>query len=145
MPDGWTKCSKPATLLGLPYLADELLQAGKKHRVWILQGEMGSGKTTLVKSLVKQSGFADVVTSPTFSIVNEYGRGDKRIFHFDFYRLKRDTEALDMGFEEYLASGNLCLIEWAEKVNAFLPEDFFEIRIEAIDELTREIYFRTKP
>ncbi|MCW5912765.1 MAG: tRNA (adenosine(37)-N6)-threonylcarbamoyltransferase complex ATPase subunit type 1 TsaE [Cyclobacteriaceae bacterium] len=145
MPDDWVKCNGPVTLSGLPGIAGELLRQAKEHKVWLLQGEMGSGKTTLVKTLVKQLGLDDVVTSPTFSIVNEYGRGKKIVYHFDFYRLKQDTEALDLGFEEYLASGNLCLIEWAEKASAFLPPARFEVRIETVNEHTREIYFRTQP
>lgn len=141
MPDGWINYGQ-VTQAALPEVAEKLLQAGKNFNVWVLQGEMGSGKTTLVKALVKQLGLADLVTSPTFSIVNEYSRGDRRVYHFDFYRLKRDTEALDLGFEEYLSSGNLCLIEWAEKVSAFLPETCFEVRIESVNEHTRAIYFR---
>ena len=144
MPDGWIKFS-PVTHPVLPEVAEKLLQAGKNFNVWVLHGEMGSGKTTLVRALVKQLGLADLVTSPTFSIVNEYSRGNRHVYHFDFYRLKRDTEALDLGFEEYLSSGNLCLIEWAEKVSAFLPEARFEVRIETVNEHTREIYFRAEP
>ncbi|HNT49644.1 MAG TPA: tRNA (adenosine(37)-N6)-threonylcarbamoyltransferase complex ATPase subunit type 1 TsaE [Cyclobacteriaceae bacterium] len=145
MPDDWKKCSKPVTLSSLPETADELLKAGAAFTVWTLQGEMGSGKTTLVKSIVKQLGLTDLVTSPTFSIVNEYGRAENQVYHFDFYRLKRDTEALDLGFEEYLASGHLCLIEWAEKVITFLPSQRFEVRIDTVNENTREIYFRVQP
>ncbi|MBN8577694.1 MAG: tRNA (adenosine(37)-N6)-threonylcarbamoyltransferase complex ATPase subunit type 1 TsaE [Cyclobacteriaceae bacterium] len=139
------KCSKPVTLEWLPEAVGELLQAGAACKVWTLQGEMGSGKTTLAKSLVKNMGLTDRVTSPTFSIVNEYTHGDKKVYHFDFYRLARETEALDIGFEEYLASGNLCLIEWAEKVQALLPAHRFEVKIEPTTETTREIYFRMLP
>ncbi|MBX2895893.1 MAG: tRNA (adenosine(37)-N6)-threonylcarbamoyltransferase complex ATPase subunit type 1 TsaE [Cyclobacteriaceae bacterium] len=145
MPDGWITSKTPATLSTLPSIAAELLAASKGQKIWLLQGEMGSGKTTLVKALVKQLSVDDLVTSPTFSIVNEYGRGSEKIYHFDFYRLKRDTEALDLGFEEYLASGNLCLIEWSEKVNAFLPAERFEVKIELVNEHTRSIYFRVQP
>lgn len=145
MPDGWIKCKEPATLSTLPLIAAELLQGSKDQKIWLLQGEMGSGKTTLVKALVKQLDVDDLVTSPTFSIVNEYGNGGKKVYHFDFYRLKRDTEALDLGFDEYLASGNLCLIEWSERVSAFLPDQLFEVRIETINEHTRAIYYRMQP
>jgi tRNA threonylcarbamoyladenosine biosynthesis protein TsaE len=145
MPDGWNKCTKPVTAALLPEVANELLKAGFNFKVWVLRGEMGSGKTTLVKALVNKLGLSDRVTSPTFSIVNEYGSDENRVYHFDFYRLKRDTEALDLGFDEYLTSGKLCLIEWAEKVRAFLPTEFFEVQIETIDEHTREIYFRQQP
>lgn len=144
MPDGWKKCGDAVVLSGLPEIANELLKLGAKYNVWLLQGEMGSGKTTLAKALVKQTGLDDLVTSPTFSIVNEYGRKDKRVYHFDFYRLKRDTEALDLGFEEYLTSGNLCLIEWAEKVSSFLPPERFEVKIETVNNDTRTIYYRVQ-
>jgi tRNA threonylcarbamoyladenosine biosynthesis protein TsaE len=145
MPDGWIKCKEPATLSTLQLIAAELLNESKGQKIWLLHGEMGSGKTTLTKALVKQLDVDDLVTSPTFSIVNEYGSGSKKVYHFDFYRLKRDTEALDLGFDEYLASGNLCLIEWSEKVSAFLPDERFEIKIETIDEHSRAIYFRMQP
>ncbi|MBX2915981.1 MAG: tRNA (adenosine(37)-N6)-threonylcarbamoyltransferase complex ATPase subunit type 1 TsaE [Cyclobacteriaceae bacterium] len=145
MPDGWIKCKTEATLYTLPSIAVELLQKSKNLKVWLLQGEMGSGKTTLAKSVVKQLNVDDLVTSPTFSIVNEYGNGIEKVYHFDFYRLKRDTEALDLGFDEYLASGNLCLIEWSEKVNAFLPDERFEVKIEIVTEHTRAIYYRVQP
>lgn len=142
MPDGWVLCGDSIALSGLPEIANELLRVGKAHKIWLLEGEMGSGKTTLAKMLVKQLGIEDTVTSPTFSIVNQYGRGEKQVYHFDFYRLKRDTEALDLGFEEYIASGNLCLIEWAEKVKTFLPPERFEVKIETVNNDTRAIYYR---
>lgn len=111
--------------------------------VWLLHGEMGSGKTTLVKHLVKELGIERLVTSPTFSIVNEYGQdGKSSVYHFDLYRIKNEAEALDLGFEEYLASGNLCLIEWPEKVKTLLPDQFFEVKIQYYDSVSREIYFR---
>lgn len=132
------------TLEGLPQVAEELLKQGRDYTVWLLLGDMGSGKTTLAKQIVKETGVVSLVTSPTFSIVNQYGvQGGKTIYHFDFYRINDVLEALDLGFEEYLASGNLCLIEWSEKIKALLPDRFFEIRIQHHDSLSREIYFRS--
>jgi tRNA threonylcarbamoyladenosine biosynthesis protein TsaE len=91
--------------------------------VVLFEGEMGAGKTTFIKTLCKELGVTDSVSSPSFSIVNEYEKQDgKRIYHFDFYRIKDQQEALDIGFYEYLDSGNLCLIEWPSKVENLLPE-----------------------
>jgi len=144
MPEGWQRVSEgPVTLEGLTQVAGELLKQGRDYRVWLLLGDMGSGKTTLAKQIVKETGVESLVTSPTFSIVNQYGGLDgKAIYHFDFYRINNAVEALDLGFEEYLASGNLCLIEWSEKIKSLLPDKFFEIRIQHHDSLSREIYFR---
>jgi tRNA threonylcarbamoyladenosine biosynthesis protein TsaE len=144
MPEGWQRVGEgPVILEGLPQVAEELLKQGRDYTVWLLLGDMGSGKTTLAKQIVKATGVDSLVTSPTFSIVNQYGElGGKTIYHFDFYRIKNVVEALDLGFEEYLASGNLCLIEWSEKIKALLPDRCFEIRIQHHDSLSREIYFR---
>ena len=114
-------------------------QAGDKT-IWIFEGEMGAGKTTLIKAICKELGVASAVQSPTFSIVNEYRTtlGDT-VYHFDFYRLKRATEALDFGVEEYFDSGNTCLLEWAEKIESLLPENCYTIQIEVIDENNRNL------
>lgn len=144
MPEAWNRLGTEAlTLDDLQQAARELLKQGSGIMVWLLQGEMGSGKTTLVKHVVKELGIESLVTSPTYSLVNEYGLAGKRIvYHFDLYRLKNETEALDIGFDEYLTSGNLCLIEWPEKVKTLLPTQFFEVKIHDVDSVRREIYFR---
>lgn len=100
---------------------------------------MGAGKTTLIKSLCKYLGSNDNITSPTFAIVNEYTGKNGSIYHFDFYRLKTQTEALDIGFEEYLYSGNYCFIEWPEKIPDLLPNKYISIKIEALDNNLRQI------
>jgi tRNA threonylcarbamoyladenosine biosynthesis protein TsaE len=124
-------------------VAKKLLKAGKGLSVWALHGEMGAGKTTLVKALVKILGVHETTASPTFSIVNEYrGKDGKPIYHFDFYRIKNETEAYDIGSDEYFDSGNLCLIEWPEKIPSLLPSNHFEIQLEIIDEQTRLIRYR---
>ena len=93
-------------------------------------GEMGVGKTTLIKVLCEKLGVKDNVSSPTFSIVNEYiSSVDKSIFHFDFYRMEKEEEAFDMGYEDYFYNGELCLIEWPEKVKSIIPEDIMRIDI----------------
>src|SRR5690348_13689767 len=116
--------------------AKKLLKAGKGLSVWALHGEMGSGKTTLVKAVVEELGVQEATASPTFSIVNEYqDRNNKPVYHFDFYRIKNESEAFDIGADEYFDSGNLCLIEWPEKIPSLLPLHHFEIQLEIIDEL----------
>ena len=93
-------------------------------------GEMGVGKTPLIKALCEKLGVKDNVSSPTFSIVNEYVSLDgESIFHFDFYRMEKEEEAFDMGYEDYFYNGELCLIEWPEKVKSIIPEDIMRIDI----------------
>ena len=92
-------------------------------KVILFHGEMGVGKTTLIKALAKELGVNEVTSSPTFSLVNEYQTNDNQIvYHFDFYRLNNEIEALDMGADEYLYSGNWCFIEWAEKISNLIPD-----------------------
>ena len=107
-------------------------------------GEMGAGKTTLIKALVKKIGNIETVNSPTFGIVNEYQHksGEVLGFHFDFYRLNDETEALDLGFEDYLNQNVWVFIEWPEKISSFLPEDKTDISIQIIDAETRQIQFK---
>ncbi|MDB5125993.1 MAG: tRNA threonylcarbamoyladenosine biosynthesis protein TsaE [Mucilaginibacter sp.] len=100
---------------------------------------MGAGKTTLIKSLCEKLGVSDSVTSPTFSIVNEYKGTDSPVYHFDFYRLKDQNEALDMGYEEYFYSGNYCFIEWPEKIANLIPDSFTGVRIHVLDANSRQI------
>lgn len=107
--------------------------------VWLVEGEMGAGKTTLIKALCAASGIADNVNSPTFSLVNEYRTpGGSPVFHFDFYRIDDPEEALDMGVEEYFDSGNLCLVEWADRVEDYLPDNPGKISI-SVSGQTRDI------
>lgn len=144
MPEEWNWLGKRALALNeMQQAALELLEQGSGLMIWLLHGEMGSGKTTLVKRIVKELGVESLVTSPTFSIVNEYGQQDKPVvYHFDLYRIKNEAEALDIGFEEYMTSGNLCLIEWPEKIKTLLPDQYFEVKIQYHDLVSRDIYFR---
>lgn len=100
---------------------------------------MGAGKTTLIKELCKGLGTTDTVTSPTFSIVNEYHTAKGKIYHFDFYRLKNQTEALDMGYEEYFYDGAYCFIEWPEKIPDLLPQHYSNISLKVLDDGARQI------
>ena len=109
------------------------------HKIVLFQGSMGMGKTTLVKALVKALKIDDAVSSPTFSLVNEYRSLTDVVFHFDFYRIKNEEEALDIGVEEYMYSGNWCFIEWSEKIVSLLPNNITEIIITSIDSHTRDL------
>ena len=101
-------------------------------RVFAFYGSMGAGKTTFIKAVCQELGVTDVVTSPTFAIVNEYAlnSGLSTIFHFDFYRIKRLEEVYDMGFEDYFYSGSLCFIEWPELIEDVLPTDAVKVTIQ---------------
>ena len=105
-------------------VSDAILQNLNGRSIVAFYGQMGAGKTTLIREIVAQLGSTDVVTSPTFALVNQYSteEGDA-IYHFDFYRINRLEEAFDLGYEEYFYSGDLCLIEWSEKIGELLPED----------------------
>ena len=114
----------------LQLVASQLLRYAFPSKKFILSGEMGVGKTSLIKALSLHLGFLDLVSSPTFSLVNEYYVNDKTIiYHFDFYRIKDVEEAFDMGIEEYFESGNVCLIEWPEMIEEILPEKYLEVNI----------------
>src|SRR6218665_2028081 len=118
MPDkrGWVNKGNAVEIINLPEAARELLGA-TNLKVWQVDGEMGAGKTTLIKAIGEAMGVKEVMSSPTFSIVNEYTAANGQpIYHFDFYRLKKEAEAMDIGVEEYLDSGNYCFLEWSEKI-----------------------------
>ena len=99
------------------------------HKVFALYGTMGAGKTTFIKAVCEVLGVKDVITSPTFAIVNEYESDNGPIFHFDFYRIKKLEEVYDMGYEDYFYSGSLCFIEWPELIEDLLPEDAVRVTI----------------
>lgn len=109
------------------------------HKVLLFQGAMGAGKTTLIKALCEQLGVGDRVSSPTFSLVNEYQSPSGTIYHFDLYRIEQQQEALDFGIEEYWDSGAWCFVEWAERIPSLLPATYTEVLITALDEHTRRL------
>ncbi|MDR1343431.1 MAG: tRNA (adenosine(37)-N6)-threonylcarbamoyltransferase complex ATPase subunit type 1 TsaE [Prevotellaceae bacterium] len=122
----------PYTLAELRSAAAWLLQQIGERRVLAFYGAMGAGKTTLIKELCRLLHVTDNVTSPTFALVNEYGAaGGEKIFHFDFYRIKKLEEAYDLGYDEYFGSGCLCLVEWPELIEELLPADALHVRISA--------------
>jgi tRNA threonylcarbamoyladenosine biosynthesis protein TsaE len=112
------------------------------HKIFAFYGKMGVGKTTFIKAMCEELGVTDVINSPTFAIVNEYmdGKGES-IYHFDFYRIKRVEEVYDIGFDEYIYSGNLCLMEWPELIEQLLPEETVRVDIMENPDGTRVIRF----
>ena len=118
--------------------AREFIEHIGDHRVFAFYGKMGAGKTTFVKAICEELGVEDVITSPTFAIINEYSlpEGDS-LFHFDFYRIKKLEEVYDMGYEDYFYSGALCFIEWPELIEDVLPEDAVRVNIEEQADGTR--------
>lgn len=109
------------------------------HKVLLFQGTMGAGKTTLIKALCEQLGVRDRVSSPTFSLVNEYQSPSGIIYHFDLYRIEQQQEALDFGIEEYWDSEAWCFVEWAERIPSLLPASYTEVLITPLDEHTRRL------
>jgi len=130
------------SLADLQTVASTLMGLLGDVKICIVTGEMGSGKTTLVKALGRILGVDDTMSSPTFSLINEYHTSlGKKIYHFDLYRLKSDREAYDIGADEYFYSGNYCFVEWPEKIRALLPYTYAEIKIEVVDNVHRKIEF----
>ena len=124
-------------------VASQILEANP-NKVILFHGEMGVGKTTLIKALAKTLGVKDATSSPTFSLVNEYQTSANRLlYHFDVYRLKNESEAYDMGIEDYLYSGNWCFIEWAEKIPNLIPEQHSVIELKLTADGKREVLLRS--
>jgi len=127
----------------LPAAAKHLLKFSSHEKVFLFEGGMGAGKTTFIKIICEILGVKDSASSPTYSLVNEYESDRGKIFHFDFFRIKNEAEAYDLGFEEYLSSGNYCFIEWPEKIESLWPEHYVKVNIKQTVDKTR-ILFLTK-
>ena len=123
--------------------AKEFVAQMGEHTIFAFYGKMGSGKTTFIKAICEELGVEDVITSPTFAIVNEYhtATADEVIYHFDFYRIKKIEEVYDMGYEEYFYSGDVCFIEWPELIEDLLPDDAVRVSIHEIEDGKREVEF----
>jgi tRNA threonylcarbamoyladenosine biosynthesis protein TsaE len=126
----------------LDQVASAIIKDSDSCKIIVLHGEMGAGKTTLVKAMAEQLGVSSGMSSPTFSIVNEYETADgQKVYHFDFYRLKNETEAYDIGVDEYFDSGNYCFIEWPEKIPTILPQERVDVYIKTLSDTERTISF----
>ena len=120
--------------------AKEFVAAMGDRKVFAFYGKMGAGKTTFIKAVCEELGVEDVINSPTFAIVNEYVEGHgEPIYHFDFYRIKNLQEVLDIGYEDYVYSGNLCFMEWPELIESILPEDAVKVIIEEEEDGERKV------
>ena len=121
--------------------AREFISHMGNRKVYAFYGKMGAGKTTFIKAVCEELGVEDVITSPTFAIINEYSGKDDTIYHFDFYRIKKLEEVYDMGYEDYFYSGALCFIEWPELIEEVLPEDAVKVQIQEKEDGTRTVLF----
>jgi tRNA threonylcarbamoyladenosine biosynthesis protein TsaE len=131
---------RSVAISGLEDVAQAIAGNVKEYKVWLFHGEMGSGKTTLIKEVCKVLHVTDAMSSPTFSIVNEYEAGDgSKVFHFDFYRIKNEAEAFDIGTEEYFYSGFPCFVEWPEKIPVLIPDTYGEVNLSFENKTERTI------
>ena len=122
--------------------AKAFISAMGDSAVFAFYGKMGAGKTTFIKAVCEELGVTDVINSPTFAIVNEYEYGDGDIiYHFDFYRIKKEQEVLDIGYEDYVYSGNLCFMEWPELIESLLPDGTVKVTIEEEADGSRKVTF----
>lgn len=131
------------SLDGIQEAARQFIHSMGPGKVFAFYGKMGAGKTTFIKAICEELGVKEVITSPTFAIVNEYTTepDGESIFHFDFYRIKKLEEVYDMGYEDYFYSGALCFLEWPELIDDLLPEDAVKVTIKANDDGTRTVDF----
>ena len=144
MPEVWSRITggKALAVSELEDAASELWTNCQHIKVWLFSGEMGAGKTTLITALGKHLRVKQVMSSPTFSIVNEYStQSGLKIYHFDFYRIKNEREAFDIGVDEYLESGNYCWIEWPAKIPSLIPPANVEIAINPVGPEHRTIAY----
>jgi len=134
--------NKNYSLQDLPNIASEIISSAK-NKTLLFYGQMGVGKTTLIKELCKSLGVLDNISSPTFSLVNEYQTANNdKVYHFDFYRIEDEEEAFDIGIEDYFDSKNWCFIEWPENIENLLPLDAVEIHLSLLDDEQRNIQLK---
>ncbi|MFC4269360.1 tRNA (adenosine(37)-N6)-threonylcarbamoyltransferase complex ATPase subunit type 1 TsaE [Polaribacter marinivivus] len=134
--------NKNYSLQDLPKIASEIISSAK-NKTLLFYGQMGVGKTTLIKELCKSLGVLDNISSPTFSLVNEYQTANNdKVYHFDFYRIEDEEEAYDIGIEDYFDSKNWCFVEWPENIENLLPLDAVEIHLSLLDDEQRNIQLK---
>ena len=130
------------TLAQIEGVAFKLLADTANYKVFAFHGDMGAGKTTFIHALCQAMGVTDIVTSPTFSIINQYKTKDEQtVYHIDLYRIKDENEAINAGIEDCLYSGNICLVEWPEKAAGIFPDDTWHITIISVDDNTRKLKY----
>jgi tRNA threonylcarbamoyladenosine biosynthesis protein TsaE len=123
-------------------VASKLLKTAQDLRIWLFYGDLGAGKTTLIKAICKQLDVPEsVLSSPTFSIINEYRGKDSLVYHFDFYRMRNEAEILDLGIEEYFESNAYCFVEWPERLGSLMPDHYFKVSITHSGNDSRTIEF----
>lgn len=124
-------------------VAFKILHFAGGVKIWLFKGGMGAGKTTMIRQVCTCLGVTDNVSSPTYALVNEYeGAAKEIIYHFDFYRIKHEAEALDIGVDEYFASGHLCLVEWPSQIPSLWPDKYMEVEIILVGENTRRVVLK---
>ena len=134
--------NKNYSIKNLPLIASEIISSVKSKKL-LFYGQMGVGKTTLIKEICNQLGVLDTICSPTFSLVNEYKTiKESKIFHFDFYRIKDEEEVLDIGIEEYFDTDSWCLVEWPENIENLLPLDVVQIHLSILDVGQRNVQIK---
>jgi tRNA threonylcarbamoyladenosine biosynthesis protein TsaE len=133
------KTETSVELASLGKVAKDIADQTDTVKVWLFYGDLGAGKTTLIKMIGEKLGVEDAMSSPSFAIVNEYVTGNSKIFHFDFYRIKSEAEAYQIGVEEYFYSGYPCLVEWPEKIPSLVPPVYGEVTIDIKNETQRII------
>ena len=145
MPSGWrvTSGGSAVSQAGLEGVVRELLEHSENRTIWLFFGEMGSGKTTLIKAIARELGVQETMSSPTFPIVNEYSiPGGSKIYHVDLYRLRNEQEVMDIGMDEYFTTRDFCLVEWPEKLGRLAPPNPMKVRITPTDALHRKIEYQ---
>lgn len=131
---------KIKSIITINETARQFIEQIRENTVFAFNGLMGAGKTTFIKAICEELGVTETVNSPTFSIVNEYeGNNGRIIYHFDCYRINKIEEALEIGIEEYLYSGNLCFIEWAENIASLLPDSIVNVEIKELENGERDV------
>ena len=134
--------NKNYTLEDLPHIASEIISSVTNKKL-LFYGQMGVGKTTLIKEICNQLGVLDTISSPTFSLVNEYFTSNKsKVFHFDFYRIENEEEVLDIGIEEYFDTSHWCFVEWPDNIENLLPLDVVQIHLSILDVGQRTIQIK---